>query len=542
MLPLIRMEGEERMPGLSPDGSRVAFVWRSLQRKKSGVYAVVVGSQSLLRLTNDANDIYPAWSPDGRYVAFLRNSGDKFSLHLVPALGGPDRLVYTGARSPWVESEGLSFSPDGKLLAFAEWDAKARQSSIESISLDGSGVHSLTSPPTGYHDTAPAFSPDGERLAFVRSTGPVFLAEIYVVRLAGGEPTRLTFDHHRVFGAPLWTPDGQEILFASNRAGLMSLWGIPASGGTPQSVPGLGPAANPPSISSSGGELAYEYSVEDEKLWRVELHNATHGLGPARGLFSSKTSNLMPQFSPDGRKIAFEGDRSGYEEIWVCDADGSNPEQVTRLERFSGTPRWSPDGRYLVFHSRREQHSGIYSVDLSDGLVRSIATFSDADSVVPSWSRDGRWIYFASDHGGKIFHVWKAPVSGGLPVQVTKNSGFAAFESPDGRYVFYAGLSEPGIWRVPRDGGPESLYCRSPRPRTRRHYAHPQGTIYFLESKPGAKSEVERLDFKTRQVSPVATLEHPSFYGLTVAPEATSLIYSQRDRDEHDVVMTRIFR
>src|SRR5439155_11173071 len=220
--PLISLPGEQGMPAFSPDGSRVAFVWQSPQTRKSGIYAVVVGSQSLLRLTGDARDTCPVWSPDGRYLAFIRDSQDQFSIYMLPALGGAERKVYSGHRSPWIGPEGLSLSPDGKLLAFAEWEPDARTSSIRLISIENSAVRSVTSPPISYHDAAPAFSPDGGSLAFVRSTGPIFLDELYVLRLSAGEPRQLTFDHHRIFGAPIWSRDGAQILFASNRAGMKS--------------------------------------------------------------------------------------------------------------------------------------------------------------------------------------------------------------------------------------------------------------------------------------------------------------------------------
>jgi len=533
--PLISLPGEESMPAFSPDGSRIAFVWQSPQPGKSGVYAVVAGSQSLLRLTADAKDICPTWSPDGRYIAFIRSTEEKYSIYLVPALGGPERQVYGGIRNPWVGPEGLSFSADGKLIAFADWSPEARTSSIKSISLDDSSVRLLSSPPSGYHDTAPAFAPDGKRIAFVRSTGPIFLDELYIQALSGGEPKQLTSDHHRVFGAPVWTQNSQEILFASNRAGLKSLWRISASGGQPQPVLGPGPVADHPSISYRTGELAYEYSVEDENLWQLDEKNAgQHGM-KATALFSSKTSNLMPQFSPDGSKLAFEGDRSGYEEIWICGADGSNPVQITKLGRFSGSPRWSPDGSHLVFDSRAERHSGIYTVDLADGSVRNVSTFSDSDSVVPSWSRDGRWLYFASDHGAKDFHIWKVPVAGGPPVQVTQDRGFAALESWDGRYAFYTRLSEPGVWRVATDGGAERLFWSGPGPDNWGNWALSRDGIYIIESKSGAKSVIRRVDLATKRDSYVTTLERPSFYGLTISP-GRLIVYSQRDREEHDVV------
>ena len=537
--PLITLPGEESMPVFSPDGSRVAFVWQSPQRNKSGIYVAVVGSESILRLSTDGGDVCPTWSPDGRQVAFLRHRGDQFSIQLVSALGGTERRVYAGTRVPWVGPEGISFSPDSKRIAYAEWDAESRQSAIKQITLEDSTVRQLTSPPMGYHDAAPAFAPDGQSFAFVRSTGPIFLDEVYVARLSGGAPLQLTFDRHRVFGAPVWTADSRDLLFSSNRAGLKSLWRISASGGQPQPVLGPGPVADHPSISAATGELAYETSVEDENLWRLDSQKRD---SQPTSLFSSKTSNLMPQFSPDGSKIAFEGDRSGYEEIWICERNGSNAEQVTKLERFSGSPRWSPDGRRLVFDSRREEHSGIYIVDIVDGSVKPVETFADSDSVVPNWSRDGRRIYFASNHGGSTFHVWQVPAEGGTPVLVTKSEGFAAIESPDGKEVFYSKLSGRGIWKVSAQGGSGAPVTPGLEPDNWANWAVTKDAIYFIESPPHANAVIKRFDRTTQRVSKISVLARPSFYGLTLSADGGDLIYSERDRDEHDILVTRLFR
>ena len=107
----------------------------------------------------------------------------------------------------------------------------------------------------------------------------------------------------------------------------------------------------------------------------------------------------MPQYSPDGRKIAFQTGRTGYSEVWTCDADGSNPVQITDLQRFTGSPRWSPDGRYLAFDYRRREHSEIHVIGSAGGSPHPVAAFTDADNMIPSWSRDGHWIYFLTTAG-----------------------------------------------------------------------------------------------------------------------------------------------
>src|SRR6185436_1801658 len=142
-----------------------------------------------------------------------------------------------------------------------------------------------------------------------------------------------------------------------------------------------------------------------------------------------------PQISPDGRKLAFMSDRSGTMEIWAADAAGKNARQLTAVGN-AGTPRWSPDSQAIVFDASRKNGSSIYRVSLGGGEAR-LLTADDFENRCPSWSRDGKWIYFASRRTGR-FEVWKTPAAGGSAVQVTRNGGHAALESPDGKYIYYA--------------------------------------------------------------------------------------------------------
>ena len=132
-------------------------------------------------------------------------------------------------------------------------------------------------------------------------------------------------------------------------------------------------------------------------------------------------------------------DRSGTMEIWVSDRDGTNPFQLTAVAG-AGTPRWSPDSQAVVF----DAHDSIVSIKVGGGAPQVL--MHDAfQNLCPSWSRDGKWIYFASTRSG-TFQVWRVPAEGGSPVQVTRQGGHAALESPEGKYVYYAkhNMAEPG--------------------------------------------------------------------------------------------------
>jgi Tol biopolymer transport system component len=255
----------------------------------------------------------------------------------------------------------------------------------------------------------------------------------------------------------------------------------------------------------------------------------------------------LPQFSPDGNRLAFQTECSGYAEVWICDRDGSNLTQITRLETFAGSPHWSPDGKFLAFDYRPGQNSEIYVVEVGGSHALPIARFADADNVFPTWSRDGQWIYFASNRGGKTFQVWKVAVRNGFalqsaPVQVTSNGGFATAESADGRFLFYSNASGPGIWKVPVDGGRESAVWPRPGPVNWSNWALAERGVYFFAPRDAAPPEIDFMDFKTKRISHVARLDKFGFYGFAISSDGKALIYPQSDRAEHDIFVVKNFR
>src|SRR5205814_5226415 len=124
---------------------------------------------SPLRLTNNpANEYAPAWSPDGRYIAFFRSRGEASEIWMIPALGGAERKLGETAAPDW-GGPGLSWSPDGNFLALIDRSTSGSPLGIYVISPETGEKRRLTSPPKGYWgDFAPTFSPDGKMLAFIR--------------------------------------------------------------------------------------------------------------------------------------------------------------------------------------------------------------------------------------------------------------------------------------------------------------------------------------------------------------------------------------
>ena len=441
----------------------------------------------------------------------------------------------------WDSSPGLS--PDGKYIACEEKRSKQEAFNIFLFSPETGEKTSLTLPGAqNLGDFYPAFSPDSKTLSFARSNSLLSLSsDIYVVPVTGGEPRRLTFDNAQVL-KPAWTADGREIIFSSTRAGGdFSLWRISASGGTPERLAFGGHYVDLACISRQGNRLAYVQWSGDWNIYRIDVSDSTGSGNLPIKLTSSTRIDSAPQYSPDGKRIVFQSDRSGSNEIWMCNSDGSHLVQVTSLNGFSGTPRWSPNGQQIAFDSYPRGKGSIYVINAEGGTPLPIVT-DDSDNFVPSWSGDGRSIYFASNRTGES-QVWRVPAEGGKAVQVTRQGGGLAFESLDGKYVYYRKDYTPGIWRVPVEGGEETQVFDTFNSKLFGDWAVVNDGIYFINPDARDGVAIEFFNFATRQVKQVAGLGKVTIFEhcIAVSPDRRQILYTQ-GRIAGDIMLVENFR
>ncbi|HSB13984.1 MAG TPA: protein kinase, partial [Bryobacteraceae bacterium] len=552
--------GSEDSPSFSPDGNQVAFEWDGPQQDNRDIYVKQVGNETALRLTTDsAPDTTPAYSPDGLSIAFLRwMPNGKKAVMLVPAIGGPEsKLAETRccAYSNTRVSPGLAWSPDGTWLAVMDGESEWGPPSLYLLSVESGEKRRLTAPPPGAGDGTPAFSPDGRHLAFGRnSIGDV--SELYVLDFAEdfsprGEARQLTSLKLSSF-SPAWTADGREIVFSSTSlvGAFYELWRVPVTrSGVPRRLQFPGEQGVRPAISRAGNRLAYVRRYSDRNIYRLEVPSARRGVSAPLSLISSTGDDYLPQYSPDGRRIAYVSARSGRPEIWVCASDGSNAVPLTSMRAtVVGPPQWSPDGEQIVFDSNLEGKYEVYVIGARGGRPRRL-TNHPASNDLGSWSRDGRWVYFASNRTGRS-ETYRIPAGGGQAEQVTRNGGFSAFESPDGSSVYF--WRGGGVYRIRKTGGEETEILAEKSIGPFGFALGRKGIYYFREAYwEDAQAPPEGIAWRQLQYLPfdggtpatiTAVKPDPRFASVSVSPDERFILYGQDDQSGSDLMLVENFR
>jgi Tol biopolymer transport system component len=383
------------------------------------------------------------------------------------------------------------------------------------LSLETGEKRRLTSSRVNsFGDQYPRFSPDGRTVAFER-WGAVLKSDIYLVPAEGGDPRRLTAKNNPVWGFD-WSADGESLIVASGY----------------------------PTVSRRGDRLCIRTLEGTVDVWREGgPASAAEDSQPSR-LISSPIYSNFAEYSPDGRQILFTSFRSGSDELWICDADGSAPRQLTHLQRSNGafTGTWSPDGRRIAFCGIENDDYDIYVVDAAGGVPRRI-TSEPSDDGYPSWSRDGHFIYFGSTRSGR-FEVFKTAAAGGEAQQITTGGGVYAVESHDGSQLFFTkrGIEggPAGIWRMPVDGA-EAVQVHDIGQFDSWQLFEDGICLLNRRVKPPS---IDFLDFATGEIRRVGTIKGPgipSALGFSVSPDRRWVLYQGWDT-EYGIILVENFR
>jgi Tol biopolymer transport system component len=527
------LQGREYSPAFSTDGSKVAFAWDGGRSDRApfdpfDLYAKVIGSERVEQLTHHpAAWIVPAWSPDGRNIAFAREDAGESGIFMVSARGGPERKLADATFCTVPFTISLNWSPDGRQLLYADIDG------VHLLTPENDETRSVTKPPQCSAAYSPAFSPDGQWIAFSCFVDVGY--DIHVLPAKGGTSKALT----RVKNSPpfplAWSADSTRIVYSED----WNLFEISSNGGKPQRLM-FAHDASQPAISTRGERLAYSQGKVNVNLWRADLRR--RGPTSTALMFPTSRADEGPDISPDGKRIVFGSERSGSSEIWVSNLDGSDAVKLSDFHSWTGSPRWSPDGQRIVFDSRVSGEAGLYLVDPNTARPKRIATNGLVASV-PSWSMDGKWIYFRSgtkqDEGG----LYRVSIQGGNPQLVSQTRGFNVQQSKTGSTLYFiAGQQDAAIHVLNITTGEERSLEGMPRVSLPTEWVVGSKGIFFI-NRSSAQPSIDFFEFASARVTKRIPLSRePAFWGgLALAPDETWLAYAQIDQSASDLMLAEGF-
>jgi Tol biopolymer transport system component len=420
--------GLTTMPAVAPDGQLVAYASDRSGRGDLDIWVRQTGGGPPLRLTTDeADDHWPHFSPDGKQIVF-RSERAGGGIYLVPALGGPERLVASEGRNP-------RFSPDGTRLAY--WTgqfrgpASTQMSALFVIPLAGGAPDRIAADFAVTRD--PVWAPDGRSLLFLgrrdfdRPVAETF--DWWWAPLDGRPPIKTGMFATGLLrdviafqgdGSPAaWTTDG--VLFTAEA----NLWMVPLSadtglpGGPPRRLTTITGRAEAPSMAGDGS-IVFAVTQSQRSIERIPLSDAAGN--EARVLYADNRSTaLRASITPDGATMVFDQGFETYREIWIQEMSSGRRQMLSRVTAaFPGSPTISPDGRrvaYRLVASQGEEQAQGFVIDVAGGVPRPLcercavyAFLADSQRVLATWDnarslgtidvRDGSRVELARDDGG----------------------------------------------------------------------------------------------------------------------------------------------
>ena len=343
----------------SPDGKFLAFCDSPTPGEASQILLLSLDTLEVRPLTSPAGGILgdssPAFSPDGKSLAFVRNTLDVLEIYRLPLGGGqPTQITFDHA-----DIQGIAWTPDGKELVFSS--SRQGSPSLWRVSAQGGTPQRLPIAGAGW-SMRPAISRKGNRLAYtsVNYSASIWKGSLSADHKASGPLDRFISSTGLEEG-PQYSPDGKHIVFQSTRTGYHEIWRADADGSN-----------------------------------TVQL---TH--------FSTNLTGT-PRWSPDSREIAFDSRPGGHSQIFVINSEGGQPRQVTQGDFDNAVPSWSIDGRWIYFASNRSGTWQVWKITPSGSSPTQI-TQKGGFAALPSL--DGKFLYYAK--GRDVPGIWRIPVSGG---------------------------------------------------------------------------------------------------------------------------------
>ncbi|HEY4562705.1 MAG TPA: protein kinase, partial [Thermoanaerobaculia bacterium] len=525
--------GIDSFPSLSPDGGLFAFVHETSPGNQD-IYLQRIGGSNPIDLTADSpqDDTQPAFSPDGRQIAF-RSGRDGGGIFVMGATGeSARRLTDFGFEPAW--------SPDGREIAFATDDvqdprSRSTRSQIWLVDVPAGRRRLLQ---VEGDAVQPSWSPHRLRIAYWGVSTAGARRVIWTAPVRGGKAVPVTHDSF-VNWSPTWSPDGGYLYFSSDRGGSMSLWRVridETTGevqGDPEPIITPAPWSSGLRFSQDGKRAIYGTRYSKANLERAGLDPATLTLTqPLQPITQGSREVVTCRVSPNGRWIAFSS-KSPQEDLFIVGTDGSGLRQLTNDAFKDRYPTWSFDGSRILFYSNRSGRYEAWSIRPDGSDLQPLTRTQGEEVIAPLWSPDSRRLVCGIGFTGPALIDLTRPIAERAPERLPP--------SPTGRPFFASSWSPDGTWLAGNSKGDLFLYSLASR---RYERLQPGGgqPVWFHDGlrllySAASGGQVHVFDLRTRQsrqllVPPASS----SFRSADLGPDDRTL-YVVRSQEEGNICM-----
>ncbi len=419
---------------ISPDGKSLVY-WQRINKKESLWLGEIETNTSVL--LNDHQDLKfdnLVFAPDGGSIYFNVRGGGRPQTMLgrMSVLGGAITELLPGVVGT------VTFGPGGKQMAFLQREGAAKQTSIIiADSADGQNQRKLISEqPEGFSSDSLSWSPDGKTIAF-SSYNKSGQQEVLSVNVNDGSVGPLA---NRVWSDVVrlaWLPDSTGLVVsASENVGerMRQLWFVSIPGGDARRITNdLNVFLQSRMSVSNDGKVAVLQGHINSDIWIAPHGDVKQASRVLQGVAPRYEGIDGLAWTPDGRLLytVYVGDS---EVIWSINSDGTDLKQLTpgRSNTSDSNMCATADGRYVVFQSNRSRGVEIWRVNADGSDLKQLT--SGGNNSHPALSPDGRWVVYTASRDGKAT-LARIPIDGGEPIQVSDTPSNYSQVSPDGRYI-----------------------------------------------------------------------------------------------------------